>query len=96
MLKVEMLGDIYSISEQFEDVANEAINNFDSDYFTLVSVTSFDESKTATFKIAIHSIETEEPKGTFSFTLPCGDVVKLAKVLSIMFLPLSDPSQGHG
>lgn len=84
MLKLKMSGDIYSISEQFEDVANEAINNFDNDYFANVSVTIFDGSKDAIFTIDIHNIEIEEPKGNFSFTLSRDNVAKLAKILSII------------
>ena len=88
MLKFEMLGDIYSISEQFEDVANEAINNFDNNYFAYISITGSDRLENGIFTITIHDCASEETKGTFRFTLPCDDVAKLAKVLSIMFLPL--------
>lgn len=96
MVKFEMLIDVRSISEKFEDFANEAMNNFDHDYYTFFSITNIHESEDAVFQITIYNIESNERKGTFSFTLSRAEVIELAKVLSIMFVPLPNPSQGHG
>ncbi len=88
MVKFEILSDVRSISEKFEDFANEAMNNFDHDYYTFFSITNIHESEDAVFQITIYNIESNEPKGTFSFTLSRAEVIELAKVLSIMFVPL--------
>lgn len=98
MVKLEILSSIRSISEQFEDSANEAMNNFDGDYLTFFSIERIDaleDTENAVFKIAIHNTESNEPKGTFSFMLSRDEVIELAKVLLIMFVPLPSSSQGH-
>ena len=80
MVKFEILSSIRSISEQFEDSANEAMNNFDDDYLTFFSVLRVDELEAAIFEISIHNTESNEPKGILNFTLSRKEVIELAKV----------------
>lgn len=85
MLKFEMLVSIDSISEKFEDFANEAINNFDDNYFTCISIGCSEETpERITFEINIRNDETLDPKGFLGFELSRDNVAKLAKILSIM------------
>ena len=85
MVKFEMLVNIDSISEHFEDFANEAINNFDDDYFACINISCFEETpERVTFEITIRNNETHDPKGVLGFELSRDKVAKLAKILSII------------
>lgn len=88
MEKFEMLVNIDSISEHFEDFANEAINNFDGDYFACIDISCSEETperaERVTFEITIRNNETHDPKGVLGFELSRDKVAKLAKILSIM------------
>lgn len=86
MSRFEVLAELRSISDGFEDSANEALNNFDDDLMCLAFIEGCDEvADNAIIGINVRDIDGGEIKGTLSFHIQKEKAIQFAKVLLALF-----------